>query len=294
MFSVESNPHTLAEKQSPNSIKHEAPVSSNKRERSGCLLAFDWILRPWHYFNTIPRAVAYLVAGSGFYGGILFVIGSFAGCSPAVANSYTGPDGLKTQYDWLVLFIFMVGTYVFTVGCSLLYVDANNAAYPHAMATWKATGRLGKRPRHPAAVSTAGCHSPDVVDKLVELLGWRPLLCGVSACLPSRASTASVLHRSSRGCFLNYYPNAIPFHPTYQIENGINYGGGSFCFLMSGLLMYIQMSIRDEDTLPLSLPPQARDSISRTSPQHIEDTPSQQVHRDDSARVSKGVHSIIS
>lgn len=46
---------------------------------------------------------------------------------------------------------------------------------------------------------------------------------------------------SCRGCFLNYYPNAIPFHPTYQIENGINYGGGSFCFLMSGLLMYIQV-----------------------------------------------------
>lgn len=83
MFGVESN-HTLAEKQRLNSIEHEAPVSSNKRERSGCLLAFDWILRPWHYFNTIPRAVAYLVAGSGFYGGILFVIGSFAGCSPAV------------------------------------------------------------------------------------------------------------------------------------------------------------------------------------------------------------------
>ena len=64
-----------------------------------------------------------------------------------VANSYTGPDGLKTQYDWLVLFIFMVGTYIFTVGCSLLYVDANNAAYPGAMAAWKANGRLGKRPR---------------------------------------------------------------------------------------------------------------------------------------------------
>ena len=52
-----------------------------------------------------------------------------------------------------------------------------------------------------------------------------------------------------RGCFLNYYPNAIPFHPTYQIENGINYGGGSFCFLMSGLLMYIQVSFPEKALL---------------------------------------------
>lgn len=64
-----------------------------------------------------------------------------------VANSYVGGDGLKTQYDWVVLFIFMVGTYVFTVGCTLLYVDANNAEYPGAMAAWTANGRLGKKPR---------------------------------------------------------------------------------------------------------------------------------------------------
>lgn len=47
-----------------------------------------------------------------------------------------------------------------------------------------------------------------------------------------------------RGVFLNYYPNVIAFHPTYQIENGINYGFGSFCFFMSGLLMYIQVSTK--------------------------------------------------
>lgn len=62
-------------------------ANDNKRERTGCLLAFDWMIRPWHYFDTKPRAVAYVCAGSGFYGGILFVIGSFAGCSPAVKDS---------------------------------------------------------------------------------------------------------------------------------------------------------------------------------------------------------------
>ena len=64
-----------------------------------------------------------------------------------VVASYDAGDGLKTQYDWLVLFIFMVGTYVFTVGCSLLYVDANNADYPQLVSTWNANGKHGRRPR---------------------------------------------------------------------------------------------------------------------------------------------------
>ncbi len=74
----------LASHSKPASSVDQKSVGNNKRERTGFLRAFDWIIRPWHYFNTIPRAVAYLIAGSGFYGGALFVIGSFAGCSPAV------------------------------------------------------------------------------------------------------------------------------------------------------------------------------------------------------------------
>ncbi len=72
-----------AQSKSPTSVNQKGS-GINKRERTGFLRAFDWIIRPWHYFNTIPRAVAYLIAASGFYGGSLFVIGSFAGCSPAV------------------------------------------------------------------------------------------------------------------------------------------------------------------------------------------------------------------
>lgn len=76
---------SLAANNKPNaSVEKKGVANVNKRERTGVVLAFDWLLRPWHYFNTIPRAVAYLIAGSGFYGGSLFVIGSFAGCSPAV------------------------------------------------------------------------------------------------------------------------------------------------------------------------------------------------------------------
>ena len=78
-----------AHSKAPTGVEKNTAAQWNKRERTGCLRAFDWIVRPWHYFNTIPRAVAYLIAASGFYGGILFVIGSFAGCSPAVRPRYT-------------------------------------------------------------------------------------------------------------------------------------------------------------------------------------------------------------
>lgn len=74
-----------------------------------------------------------------------------------VYASYVPGDGLKTQYDWLVLFIFMVGTYIFTMGCSLLYVDANNAEYPQQMSAYNAGGRKGKKPRYafPGMVTAA-------------------------------------------------------------------------------------------------------------------------------------------
>ena len=71
----------------------------NKRERAGLLRIFDWFIRPWHYFDTIPRAVAYLIAASGFYGGTLFVIGSFAGCSPAVRAVVNYLFGLKQSHS---------------------------------------------------------------------------------------------------------------------------------------------------------------------------------------------------
>lgn len=65
---------------------------------------------------------------------------------------------------------------------------------------------------------------------------------------------------------------------------------------MSGLLMFIQMSIRDEDTLPLSLPPAQRESISRPSIiSEPDDTPSSTPapYRDDSARTRKGANAIV-
>ena len=46
--------------------------------------------------------------------------------------------------------------------------------------------------------------------------------------------------------FLNYL-TVISFEPTYQIESGIGFGAGSFCFWLAGLLLHIQMSIPQPD-----------------------------------------------
>ena len=70
-------------------------------------------------------------------------------------------------------------------------------------------------------------------------------------------------------------------------------GASLACSVQSSSMCALQMSIRDEDTLPLSLPPQQRDSISRVSAEPVEGMPPHKVHRDDSARVSKGVNAIV-
>ena len=135
-----------------------------------------------------------------------------------VANSYVGGDGLKTQYDWLVLFIFMVGTYVFTVGCTLLYVDANNAEYPGATAVWKASGRLGKKPR----CQSSHCNPL----RLLSIPLYACIYFSAHAnCLICKSSS-SVLAASPllMPCLRPYRYNIIGFHPrSYAWWGGLSY-----------------------------------------------------------------------
>lgn len=46
------------------------------------------------------------------------------------------------------------------------------------------------------------------------------------------------------GVFLYYYP--VLDAQTYQIENAFGFGVGSLCFLVGGLLLFVQMSLRKE------------------------------------------------
>ena len=51
------------------------------------------------------------------------------------------------------------------------------------------------------------------------------------------------------GVFLYFYPELDA--QTYQIENAFGFGVGSFCFFLGGLLLYIQMSLREQRAPPL-------------------------------------------
>ena len=50
------------------------------------------------------------------------------------------------------------------------------------------------------------------------------------------------------GVFLYYYP--VLSTEVYKIENAFGFGVGSFCFFMGGLLLYVQMSLAEEQSMP--------------------------------------------
>mmetsp|Transcript_14589 Transcript_14589/g.44097 ORF Transcript_14589/g.44097 Transcript_14589/m.44097 type:complete len:370 (+) Transcript_14589:270-1379(+) len=115
------------------------------------LAGMDWLIRFWRYFDSRLSGIRYIIAGCSFYGGILFMIGSFAQAVPKVADNITGTFD---AYGWLVIIPFFVGTYVFTTGCFLLSVEAINREYPDEVIAWKA----GRRPTKPR----------------FRMLGWEP------------------------------------------------------------------------------------------------------------------------
>lgn len=106
------------------------------------LAGMDWLIRFWSYFDSRLSAVRWLIAGSAFFGGICFLIGAICGTIPGIVDSYTG--GFQT-YAWTVTFTFFVGSYLFTMGCFLLSVEAMNRDFPVELAQWKA----GQRPVKP-------------------------------------------------------------------------------------------------------------------------------------------------
>jgi hypothetical protein len=259
--------------------------------------------------------VSWLVAGGAFFGGTLFVIGSFCGIAPQIYNTAVPKTGLTNAYAWLVLFTFFVGTYFFTMGCALLYVESCNADYPDKMAAWQARGCKGPKPKYRFFGFYPG-----------SFAWWGGVIYTVGAVLYNVGSTANLALQFAtvnliasqtqwistftfcfggfyflfagacyvwqefgvlgmwRGIFvplkkahwvsLDWWINMLNwwggvgfcmsgvflYYPTisflaYQIEAGIGYGVGSFCFWLGGLLLYIKMTLPKAE-LPVSVPPQ--------------------------------------
>lgn len=116
----------------------------------------------------------------------------------------------------------------------------------------------------------------------------------VSCCWHHSVCTASFAHHSSSCRPMAHAPLSLcTFCELMDYMQPSNNKPSCSLLLEASVRCIAQMSVRDEDTLPLSLPPRQRDSISRVSAEPIESAPAPQVHRDDSARISKGVNSIV-
>ena len=64
-----------------------SPGPTNSRCKQ-LLRRLQWAYKPYAYFDTTARAVSWLVAGGAFFGGTLFIIGSFCGIAPKVSLLY--------------------------------------------------------------------------------------------------------------------------------------------------------------------------------------------------------------
>lgn len=50
------------------------------------LLYFDWLFRFWIYFDSPAHLISWYAAAGFFFGGALFIIGSFTSVAPAVRH----------------------------------------------------------------------------------------------------------------------------------------------------------------------------------------------------------------
>jgi hypothetical protein len=56
--------------------------------------------------------------------------------------------GLTSAYTWLVYVTFCLGSYLFTIGCFLITVAAQNEGFPERYLTWKVHPDLRTKPRY--------------------------------------------------------------------------------------------------------------------------------------------------
>ena len=56
------------------------------RRNCSPLLYFDWLFRFWIYFDSPAHLISWYAAAGFFFGGALFIIGSFSSVAPAVRH----------------------------------------------------------------------------------------------------------------------------------------------------------------------------------------------------------------
>lgn len=115
------------------------------------LLYWDWALRFWRYFDTIPHFIAWYSCAGFYFGALFFIIGSFALADTKTVASEIG-DGfgncMHDAYDWLVVFPYLVGNVLWQPAVLFQVFEAMNHDYEGKYEEWFLGGMVGKRPRY--------------------------------------------------------------------------------------------------------------------------------------------------
>lgn len=116
----------------------------------GCpgLLYFDWLWRPWAYFDHPAHWISWYAAYGFFIGAIFFMIGSFAAVVPDVFNTAVTGDCMGDPYDWWVNFTYMAGIIAWQPAVAFQMIEAQNTGYDARVIDWEASGRQGPKPRY--------------------------------------------------------------------------------------------------------------------------------------------------
>ncbi|KAK9902002.1 hypothetical protein WJX75_000875 [Coccomyxa subellipsoidea] len=112
------------------------------------LLYFDWMIRFWIYFDTPAHWISWYACVGFYFGGILFIIGSFAGISPAIYNQSVVGNCMGDVFDWLVTFCYLFGNALWFVATSFQIIESLNPGYDQRVAEWEAEGRNGPKPKY--------------------------------------------------------------------------------------------------------------------------------------------------
>ncbi|BDA47452.1 hypothetical protein COCOBI_10-3000 [Coccomyxa sp. Obi] len=109
------------------------------------LIIFDALFHPSKYHKTTQLAVDWWIAGAALFGGACFIVGGFSGSSQL---EVTPKAGLTSAYNWLVYVTFCFGSYLFTLGCFLITVAAQNQGFQERCLLWKVQPHLYSKPRY--------------------------------------------------------------------------------------------------------------------------------------------------
>ncbi|KAK9793706.1 hypothetical protein WJX73_002301 [Symbiochloris irregularis] len=112
-----------------------------------CLLYWDWLLRFWTYFDTVPNGVAWLSCAGFYFGEGCYVIGSFAADDRSRIIDVPG-NCMQDRYDWLVTFMYFLGDVCWLPAVVCLTLEAINRDYQDRVDKWTSSNSHEAPPRY--------------------------------------------------------------------------------------------------------------------------------------------------